>query len=159
MEPHPEGVGSVTALIRIAFLVNAAYAESGREFGVTPQQGQVLSILRARAYAMGDLRAKLGLAKSTTTGIVEILERDGKVVRRSGVPTARSVQVSLTQDGRFLADRFYTATHRRVELLLEPLSRAEQATLRPLLAAMVDRDDVAVIFPTGAPSGPKEGAG
>lgn len=140
-------IGTVTALIRVAFLVNAAYAQSGREHGVTPQQGQVLSLLRARSYGMGELRDKLGLAKSTTTGLVEVLERDGLVQRQAGTPTPQSVQVDLTARGRGVADGFYAATRSRVESLLDPLDDAGRATIEAVLAQVVRRDDVSAIFP------------
>jgi DNA-binding MarR family transcriptional regulator len=136
----------VTGLLRVAFLVNAAYAESGRELGVTPQQGQLLSLLRAKPYGMGELTAKLGLAKSTTTGLVEILERDRLVRRQVGVPTGRSVQVDLTETGRAIADRFYTAINQRVEAMLESLDAAERENVRVLIERVVDRDDVSMIF-------------
>ena len=38
-------IGVVAALVRATFLVNAVYAESGREHGLTPQQGQLLCVL------------------------------------------------------------------------------------------------------------------
>jgi DNA-binding MarR family transcriptional regulator len=136
----------VTAIIRMAFLVNAAYAESGRRFGVTPQQGQLLCLLRPKPYGMGDLCSKLGLAKSTTTGLVDVLERDGLVARHIGVPTGRSVEVDLTDTGRAVADDFFTATSRAVEQLLAPLDAEERETARTLLAGVVDRDDVSMIF-------------
>lgn len=147
MSEQPDRIDVVTSLIRVAFLVNSAYAASGRETGVTPQQGQVLSLLRAKPYGMGELRDKLGLAKSTTTGLIELLERNGLVERRPGVPTPQSVQADLTEAGREVANRFYDATRRRVDALLAPLSADERATAEALLAEVVRRDDVAMIFP------------
>src|ERR1700712_4784060 len=99
MGEHDGKIRLVTGILRLAFLVNAAYAETGRELKVTPQQGQLLSLLRPKSCGMGELSAKLGLAKSTTTGLIEILERDGLVKRQAGMPTGRSVQVDLTDAG------------------------------------------------------------
>jgi DNA-binding MarR family transcriptional regulator len=135
-----------TAVIRLAFLVNAAYSESGRQFGITPQQGQLLCLLRPKPYGMGELCSKLGLAKSTTTGLVDILERDGLVERHVGMPTGRSVQVELTRGGRELADGFYTETSRRIDETLQPLGADERKTVRSLLGRVVQRDDVSMIF-------------
>jgi DNA-binding MarR family transcriptional regulator len=136
----------VTGLLRVAFLVNAAYAEAGRELKVTPQQGQLLSLLRPKPYGMGELNAKLGLAKSTTTGLVEILERDGLVKRQAGMPTGRSVQVDLTKAGRKIADQFYAAINQRIETMLAPLSAGERETVRALVERVVDRDDLSMTF-------------
>jgi len=143
----------VTGILRVAFLVNAAYAEVGKELKVTPQQGQLLSLLRPKPYGMGELNAKLGLAKSTTTGLVEILERDGLVNRREGMPTGRSVQVDLTETGREIADRFFIAINRRVEGMLKPLSTREREIVRALVERVVDRDDVSMTFIDAGPSG------
>jgi DNA-binding MarR family transcriptional regulator len=143
----------VTGILRVAFLVNAAYAEVGKELKVTPQQGQLLSLLRPKPYGMGELNAKLGLAKSTTTGLVEILERDGLVNRRAGMPTGRSVQVDLTETGREIADRFFIAINRRVEGMLKPLSTREREIVRALVERVVDRDDVSMTFIDAGPSG------
>src|ERR1700709_2455614 len=136
----------VTGLLRVTFLVNGAYAEVGRELRVTPQQGQLLSLLRPKIYGMGELNAKLGLAKSTTTGLVEILERDGLVKRQTGMPNGRSVQVELTPAGRKIADRFYTVINQKIEKMLEPLNAVEQETVRALVERVVDRDDVSMMF-------------
>ena len=48
-------IGIAAALVRSAFLVNAVYAESGREHGLTPQQGQLLCVLMAQPYGMSEL--------------------------------------------------------------------------------------------------------
>lgn len=42
-------MGIVTALVRSSFLVNAVYARVSREFGLPPQQGQLLCVLNAPA--------------------------------------------------------------------------------------------------------------
>jgi DNA-binding MarR family transcriptional regulator len=136
----------VTGILRVAFLVNTAYAKAGREMKVTPQQGQLLSLLRPKPYGMGELNAKLGLAKSTTTGLVEILERDGLVKRQAGTPTGRSVQVDLTRTGRKVADRFYAAINQRIEEMLEPLDTSERESIRALIERVVDRDDLSMTF-------------
>jgi DNA-binding MarR family transcriptional regulator len=146
MSRQPGHIRLVTGILRVAFLVNAAYAETGRELKVTPQQGQLLSLLRPKAYGMGELNAKLGLAKSTTTGLVEILERDGLVVRQAGKPTGRSVQVDLTEAGRKIADMFYSAINQKIEGMLEPLDAGEQETVRALVERVVDRDDLSMTF-------------
>ena len=138
-------VGVVTALVRAAFLVNSAYAESGRRFGLTPQQGQLLCVLRSRPFGMGELTSSLGLAKSTTTGLIDVLERDGHVQRQVGA-SARSIQVSLTPSGRKRADDFYVATRARLDHMLEPLDDAERSTVAGLVGRVTDANDVSTIF-------------
>ena len=110
-------IGVVAALVRSAFLVNAVYAESGREHGLTPQQGQLLCVLMARPYGMSELGAILGLAKSSLTGLVDRTERNGLVRREPDPGDTRAVRVALTPRGSRLAEKFYAETCRRIEKL------------------------------------------
>ena len=90
-------IGVVAALVRSAFLVNAVYAASAREHGLTQQQGQLLCVLMARSYGMGELGVVLGLAKSSLTGLVDRTERNGLVQREPDPQDTRAVRVALTK--------------------------------------------------------------
>lgn len=139
-------MGVVTALVRSAFLVNAVYAESAREHGITQQQGQLLCVLMARPYGMGELGAVLGLAKSSLTGLVDRTERNGLVRREPYPADTRAVQVSLTPHGSRLAAGFYAETCRRIDKLPAGLSAAERGTLAGLLGRVVRDNKVPVVF-------------
>lgn len=143
-EPGTQGV--VTGLVRISFLVNAVYAESAKEFGLTPQQGQLLCVLMAQPYGMGELGAVLGLAKSSLTGLVDRTERNGLVRREQDSRDTRAVRVELTPQGRELAEAFYAQTCRRVEKLPVGLGAAERDTLASLLSRVVADNNVPVVF-------------
>src|SRR5919108_915201 len=144
-EPGDE-IGVVGALVRSAFLVNAVYAESGREHGLTSQQGQLLCVLMARPYGMGELGATLGLAKSSLTGLVDRTERNGLVRREPDPQDTRAVRVSLTPEGSRLAAEFYAETCRRIDKLPAGLSAAERDTLAGLLGRIVLDNKVPVVF-------------
>src|SRR5919108_713246 len=122
-EPGDE-IGVVAALVRSAFLVNAVYAESAREHGITSQQGQLLCVLMGKPYGMGELGATLGLAKSSLTGVVDRTERNGLVRRAPDQQDMRAVRVELTPQGRRLAEEFYVETCRRGEKDAAPPGRA-----------------------------------
>jgi DNA-binding MarR family transcriptional regulator len=144
---HDDGqLGIVAALVRSAFLVNAVYTESGREHGLTPQQGQLLCVLMAQPYGMSELGAMLGLAKSSLTGLVDRTERNGLVRREPDPHDTRAVQVALTPRGGRLAEKFYGETCRRVEQLPTGLSAAERGTLADLLGRVVLDNKVPVVF-------------
>jgi DNA-binding MarR family transcriptional regulator len=144
---HDDGqVGVVTALVRAAFLVNAVYAESGREHGLTPQQGQLLCVLMAQPYGMGELGAILGLAKSSLTGLVDRSERIGLVQREPDPQDTRAVRVALTPQGSRLAGGFYAETCRRIERLAAGLRATERDTLAGLLGRIVLDNKVPVVF-------------
>lgn len=147
MNEHADGqIGTVAALVRSTFLVNAVYAESAREHGLTQQQGQLLCVLMAQPYGMSELGAVLGLAKSSLTGLVDRSERNGLVQRKPDPQDSRAVRVALTRRGAELADEFYTETCRRVEELIAGLAPAERDTLAVLLGRVVADNKVPTVF-------------
>jgi DNA-binding MarR family transcriptional regulator len=139
-------MGVVAALVRAAFLVNAVYAESSREHGLTPQQGQLLCVLMARPYGMSELSAVLGLAKSSLTGLVDRTERNGLVRREPDPRDTRAVRVALTPRGSELAAEFYAETCRRVDRLPAGLGADERDALAALLSRVVTANEVPVVF-------------
>jgi DNA-binding MarR family transcriptional regulator len=139
-------LGVVTGLVRSAFLVDAVYARSSREHGITPQQGQLLCVLMAQPYGMGELGKVLGLAKSSLTGLVDRTERNGLVRREPDPHDTRAVRVALTPRGSRLAEEFYAETCRRVDELPNGLSATERATLARLLSRVVLDNEVPLVF-------------
>ncbi|UBU08589.1 MarR family winged helix-turn-helix transcriptional regulator [Nonomuraea gerenzanensis] len=139
-------IGVVAALVRSTFLVNAVYEGSAREYGLTQQQGQLLCVLMARPYGMGDLGAVLGLAKSSLTGLVDRSERNGLVERRPDPQDSRAVRVRLTARGARLADEFYAETCRRVAELTSRMAADERDALAALLGRVVTDNKVPAVF-------------
>ncbi|MER7519407.1 MarR family transcriptional regulator [Streptomyces sp. NPDC126499] len=139
-------MGLAAALVRSSFLVNAVYAQAGREHGLTPQQGQLLCVLMAQPYGMGELCSMLGLAKSSLTGLVDRTENNGLVRREPDPRDSRAVRVALTSRGARLADRFYTDACRRIEELPAGLDPGERDALTGLLARVVLDNDGPVVF-------------
>ncbi|GLY77151.1 MarR family winged helix-turn-helix transcriptional regulator [Actinoallomurus iriomotensis] len=145
-EAEGERMGVATALVRSSFLVNAVYAESSREHGLTPQQGQLLCVLMPRPYGMSELGGVLGLAKSSLTGLVDRSAQRGLVRREPDPEDARAVRVALTSEGARLAKEFYAETTRRVESLAENLDETDRRVLSALLARVVFDNRVPVVF-------------
>lgn len=139
-------MGVVTALVRSSFLVNSVYAESGREHGLTAQQGQLLCVLMMRPYGMGELGTVLGLAKSSLSGLVDRCAQRGLLHRGLDPEDRRAVRVALTARGAEVADAFYAETCRRVERLSAGLGEAERATLADMLGRVVRDNEVPVVF-------------
>lgn len=146
MANSADHMGVVSGLVRSAFLVDAVYSASAREYGITQQQGQLLCVLMPGPRGMGDLGATLGLAKSSLTGLVDRTERNGFVRRMADEQDTRAVQVGLTARGRRLVDEFYAETCRRVDELATGLSAAERATLAGLLSRVVADNQVPMVF-------------
>jgi DNA-binding MarR family transcriptional regulator len=148
MSEYVDGqISTVSALVRSTFLVNAVYVNSAREYGITQQQGQLLCVLMAQPYGMGELGATLGLAKSSLTGLVDRSERNGLVRREADLEDSRAVRVALTRRGAKLADEFYAETCRRVEALTADFTPAERDTLAALLGRVVADNKVPIVFP------------
>ncbi|MFF4778908.1 MarR family winged helix-turn-helix transcriptional regulator [Microtetraspora fusca] len=145
-KPDDGPIGIVAALVRSSFLVNAVYAKSAREYGLTPQQGQLLCVLMARPHGMSELGAMLSLAKSSLTGLVDRTERNGLVRREPDPQDTRAVWVALTAQGSKVAGEFYTETCRRIEELPGSLNPAERDTLAALLGRVVLDNEVPAIF-------------
>ncbi|MGI5493476.1 MarR family winged helix-turn-helix transcriptional regulator [Microtetraspora malaysiensis] len=145
-KPDDGQIGVVAALVRSSFLVNAVYAESAREYGLTPQQGQLLCVLMAQPRGMSELGAMLKLAKSSLTGLVDRTERNGLVRREPDPQDARAVRVALTAQGSKVTGEFFTETCRRIEELPGSLSPAERDTLAGLLGRVVLDNEVPVVF-------------
>ncbi|MFJ9521177.1 MarR family winged helix-turn-helix transcriptional regulator [Kitasatospora sp. NPDC101801] len=136
----------VAGLVRSAFLVNAVYAESGRIFGLTPQQGQLLCVLMAQPYGMTELGAVLGLAKSSLTGLVDRTAQRGLVRREPDPSDRRVIRVALTADGAVAAKDFYAETCRRIKVLPAGLSTPERGQLALLLGRMTIDNKVPAVF-------------
>lgn len=141
-----ERLGVVTALVRSSFLVNSAYAESSRAYGLTPQQGQLLCVLMAHPYGMSELGTVLGLAKSSLTGLVDRTAQRGLVQRVPDPRDGRAVWVALTPAGGRLAEEFYAETCRRVDQLPTSLGEDERALLADLLSRVLRDNQVPVVF-------------
>jgi len=141
-----EPMSVVTALVRSSFLVNAVYAEAAREYGLTPQQGQLLCVLMAQPYGMGDLGAVLGLAKSSLTGLVDRCAQRGLVRREPDPLDGRAVRIVLTDEGGTIAEEFYAETCRRVEGLPAGLSGDDRGRLAGLLGRVVRENKVPEVF-------------
>ncbi len=144
--PENGSMSVVTGLVRASFLVNAVCAESSREYGLTPQQGQLLCVLMAQPYGMSELGGVLGLAKSSLTGLVDRTVQRGLVHREADPEDGRAVRVALTLEGADLAAAFYTETCRRVEQLPTGLSADERDALARLLARVVEDNRVPLVF-------------
>ena len=145
--PENDRIGVVPALVRATFLVNAVYTASAREHGLTQQQGQLLCVLMAQPYGMGELSAMLALAKSSLSGLVDRTERNGLVQRVPDPDGTRAVRVALTPRGARLAERFYAGTCLRVDALTAGLAAGDVETLARLLGRVVLDNEVPMVFP------------
>jgi DNA-binding MarR family transcriptional regulator len=136
-EPDPSAevidlVGSVARRVRLA-----ANRDLG-PLGVTWAQVRALRVL-ARCdgrVRMSELAERLGIARRSTTSVVDDLAARG-LVERSGDPAdRRAVEVEVSADGWRLLDELRTRRRAAAHELTAALSAAELATLRDLLTRL-----------------------
>jgi DNA-binding MarR family transcriptional regulator len=126
--PHDQELAN--ALLELGCLIEGIRATASRGLGLTPQQAQLLTSVAPGALTHGELASRLHCDKTNVTGLVDRLERR-ELVRRHPDPTdRRATQVSLTDDGVELVDRFRATVTAAVTGRLEswPASRREELT-------------------------------
>lgn len=126
------------ALHSTAHAVHAAYAPLLQPLGLTYPQYLVLSSLATvDDQTVGQLGAELRLESNTLTPLLKRMEVAGWIRRSRDTKDERQVRLSLTADGRALADRTSDLPRAFAEKTGVPMS--DLADLRDILAALRDR--------------------
>lgn len=113
-----EQAGLAAVLVRLSHLVQHLFSEVNKEFGLPPQQAQLLCHLVAGPVGMAELGRALHLGKSSVTGLVDRIERRGLAVRTPDPRDRRAFLITLTDAGARLAED----SHREVTARLEKLA-------------------------------------
>ena len=110
--------------------------------GLTPTQLAALSTVeRSGPLRLGDLAAAEGIAPSTLTRMVTVLEEAGFVTRRPDPSDARASTIAITELGRQTMDRLRdegAALLAQSLLALTPAQRTALATALPSLEQLAD---------------------
>lgn len=107
---------------------------------MTPEQYWLLRHLeRSGPTSIGELAAQLGISPSSVTVACKRLERCGFVRRERQTGDERVVKVRLTPRGFGQVQAWRDRLFQSLELLLEPLSEAEQEQLALLLERVVEQ--------------------
>jgi DNA-binding MarR family transcriptional regulator len=110
--------------------------------GLTPTQLAALSTVeRSGPLRLGDLAAAEGIAPSTLTRMVTVLEDAGFVTRRPDPSDARASTIAITELGRLTMDRLRdegAALLAQSLLALTPDQRTALATALPSLEQLAD---------------------
>ncbi|QGZ33599.1 MarR family winged helix-turn-helix transcriptional regulator [Stappia indica] len=80
-----------------------------------------------------ELAEHAGVTRATITGLLDGLERDGFIVRRSGLDDRRKIAVSLTRLGRETARDLFTEHADWVASLFQGFTDDDRKTLNALL--------------------------
>lgn len=126
------------ALHSAAHAMHAAYAPLLQPLGLTYPQYLVLSALALQDdQTVGDLGATLRLESNTLTPLLKRMASAGWLTRRRSTQDERQVLVTLTNEGRALAER--SASVPSAFAATTGLEMAELAELRKTLIALRDR--------------------
>jgi DNA-binding MarR family transcriptional regulator len=99
-------------------------------YGLTWPQAFTVEALAAQGeLTMSDLGAKMGVAVSTATRILDLLVRDGLVERKTGEHDRRQVLIALSEKGRDLARKLAVCREKAIGAMLAPLSAAKKKAL------------------------------
>ena len=113
-----------------------------RQCGVSAAQLWALGELAARPGArVSELSQALSLHQSTTSNLLDKLEKKGLVERRRGGPDQRVVQVHLSPAGQDIVARAPRPAQGAIAAALARLPEAELASLEHGLAELINRMD------------------
>ncbi|MEO6053390.1 MAG: MarR family transcriptional regulator [Chthoniobacterales bacterium] len=134
MEKHTyEKLAEFRATLRrfLRFSEEAAY-----EAGLAPKQHQALLAIKGfsepQAITIGELARQLQIRHHSAVGIVNRLEKDGCLKRRTSESDRRKVQLNLTRRGDILLERLSSAHHKEM--------RSIGPRLVDLLQMIIDSD-------------------
>jgi len=118
---------------------NALQRGEKRCFGVTMSQCLTLELLHREDRLMArDLAERLGLDTTTVTRVVDVLVRDGLVMRaRDEKGDRRRIFVSLTAQGRELAEKLEGCADSYCERILAHIPQAKRNEVMGALQLLV----------------------
>lgn len=123
------------ALVRLARVVQDAFARASAQHGLTAVQARLLCILIEGPKAMSELAGILGVERAAMTGLIDRIERRG-LVQRNAVPgDRRACRVALTPSGKERALAVHDEVGSSLGALTSSLSPARRGEL---LRAVLD---------------------
>jgi DNA-binding MarR family transcriptional regulator len=132
---QPPFMGAAFLLSTIGFAVSRRFAVTLEQFDLEPRQ---FGLLRAISFAEGQSQQALGerlqIPASRMVAIVDELEQRGLVERRQNPDDRRARALYLTRSGKQLFEQAFKAAVVHEQAVTAPLSEAERAQLRELLA-------------------------
>jgi DNA-binding MarR family transcriptional regulator len=135
---HSRGASVATGLSKLGLVLRHHAWQQREETGLSPTQGQILAVLRARGepLSVGDLAAGLGVSSATVSDSLSALVTKGLAVKGPSPRHPRAVAVRLTARGRRTAERV-AAWPDVLLAAVDVLDRSEQGVLLRALTKMI----------------------
>ena len=138
----------MSELREVGFLITKIYHLSNRiftqilktrEIQIHPGQGRVLFVLwRKDGISINELTKKTSIGKSTLTGILDGLEKDGYVTRIRSTDDRRKIFVKLTEKSKKLRYKYQKVSEEMTEKFYRGISDEEidrfEGTLHKILS-------------------------
>ncbi|MDK2885855.1 MAG: MarR family transcriptional regulator, organic hydroperoxide resistance regulator [Thermosipho sp. (in: thermotogales)] len=126
-------------LREICFRIKVKGREVLKKYPITPAQFDLMQkIYFTGPKTMGELSTNLGIAKSTTTGLVNRLEKDGFLERIKSNDDKRVITVSLTEKGKKVIDEVINERVQFIRNVLESMPEHFEDELINLLEKFND---------------------
>ena len=135
MQPGREGTGSLTFMVRRAWLnMRAAIGAELEEFGLSTSQYATLMMTEARpGMSVADIARNVASTRQAANEMLGALEREGLVERRPNPSDRRTQQVHVTPSGSGLLARARVAVDRRETELEAALAPEQREAVRDWL--------------------------
>ena len=130
-------ITTADALAQLSFLVQRMIDRCSAAHGISPAQVRMLGILRDRQPLMTELGARLGLDKSSVTGLVDRAERGGFVERFRSTEDGRAIHVGLTPAGRERAALVEADFDAAIAQMVSGIARDDVAALTRIAERLV----------------------
>lgn len=124
-------------LAQLSFVVQRILEDRSAVHGMSVVQGRMLGILRDRTPLISELGARLGLDKSSISGLVDRAEKRGLVERFRSPDDGRAVHVRLTAEGLARVTAGEAEFEAEVSRLLAHLPAADRNTLSRLVSRLL----------------------
>ncbi len=122
---------------QVGGLAAMRFAERVATIGITPPQAGLLRVVAAEpGRSQQAVSAELGLLPSRLVALVDDLEGRGLLERRRDPNDRRNSALYVTPGGRAMLQKIGQVAQQHGEDFLEPLSKADRATLGELLARL-----------------------
>jgi DNA-binding MarR family transcriptional regulator len=119
----------VDALAELSFVIQGVLTRTGAKHDLSLTQLRLLGILRDHEPSMQQLAQRLGLDKSSVTGLIDRAERRGMVRRETNPSDGRGVRVVITALGRELAREGAAEIRDALTVVTAPLSATQRTAL------------------------------
>jgi DNA-binding MarR family transcriptional regulator len=113
--------------------IDGHFGTVSRSLGLTPQQARLLCFTQNLRPSFGELAALLHCVKTNVTGLVDRLQRRGRLTRRPDPHDRRMTRVHLTGEGEALTEEFQQAINAALTAPLASWSGARRESLAELL--------------------------